>query len=779
MHITPARQQFEYFLREADLIDPEDLDMDGVPDVLQAPDATGADAVAPTPEPFRAPRRTWKEIMTPSFGVRGPKADAVDPKNDPMNRLPSYGRNYRQLVNNLVSHYDGSDEATRRNGRFWYKSALDALNTIAEDTGVSRSRAVSTASAHSPQTDWDQNLQNAHNFLLQYPGSSPNDWRMSHLHPAALEAFQAAHGRDFGDDDLDALADLHAEHYGPSFVGQSRQDWIDNIRHHGIDSVRADYDRQVKNRPKKDGPYNPRVPGRGYGGKYGIGTLGGNVDKGIAVYNAADDAAAYAVLNGPKTSNFHSNIDDDTEIDDDGYYKHPINPRTGLPDWRHGDLGVTADSHHIRSGLMPHGKWHHEGFLPKGIDPTDDHTYNVFHRATLDATRRINSKIEDPNKHLTPKQVQAIIWLKHKQDNEHFRDYRGIDDQGKAYIGPVPPPGHRKRKRRAGRDWYDLPKLWQEMMLTRVSPPWTDLLSAWVEHHDAKLGPKVEQFQQDLGSPEDPDIIEVSRAHTAAFDDIYNPFDFAEDKGPHDNPWAGVDAEALAEECPGCRVPAHELCEGDCPTMYSDDPRDWVMDDRALGGPGGRWRPGPELDPMLRLNSVMNYATRVLEARPSGEELLDLLRKQHAQGKTPGYTFRDELGDAPTSGYMVSYPPDKANRFNKGIPFEGLTAEDIEGMLDAHQPRVDESEINNHGGWVDYPEEHPSGMFYGDASENIDDDYDALRSGLDRDQIAVVDLDSRHPASGELLPQAFPGVPSWAASGPANALGWTHANRRR
>ncbi|WP_065286810.1 hypothetical protein [Mycolicibacter kumamotonensis] len=458
------------------------------------------------PQFWRAARRRAAAPRTPS----------LDPDNDPMGRLNKADFNYNDMVNNLVSHYHGANDQQRTKGRFWYKAAHDLFNKMAENTGVSPQRAVAIGSAFSPQTDWDANVRNASNFLMNYnphPDERHN-WQMANVHPEALRRYAEQYGGSprANKRDLGRLANMHDDLWQTK-VGKGakatssptlrdperRAEWIANIQHHGIDKVMEDHARQVRGaRNKKNangGVYSPRFHMR----DAGIPTLGGNINKAKQIFDAPEDVGQFnAILGGPKVQHFSNNILDDTPINEQGYYEHPNG------DWtQHADLGGTIDSHHIRASSMPHGGWFRKGYLPDGgLNPSDPHTYDVFNRALLDATHRVNSGIANPAEHLTPKQLQAIIWLKHKDDNDYFDKHLGLKTQGDMPYIPAdqqrPPraPGLRNRQRAAGHQ--DIPPLWRKMFMSRNAPSWNDLLDAWVSFYAPHFDdPDDEDFEED------------------------------------------------------------------------------------------------------------------------------------------------------------------------------------------------------------------------------------------------------------------------------------------
>jgi hypothetical protein len=342
----------------------------------------------------------------------------------------------------------------------------------------------------------------------------------------------------------------------------------------------------------------------------GINTLGGNIQKAKNLYHSPEDVAQmFKVLGGPKISHFTDNILDDTPINDQGYYQHPNG------DWtQNKDLGGTIDSHHIRASSMPHGGWERKPYAAK--NPSTAHEYDVFNRGLYDATSKINEGEPDPAKHITPKQLQAISWLKHKNDKDFFERQRNpqtgqlitheseLGGAGrpedwqfaeKSYKskGPGLGKGPSRAAALTPEDIQGMPPLWRKLFMSRQPQEWTDLLEAYTRHHS----PDVQVRDPRLGA-------------VAEFDPSEGT-----------NPWVGEQAEVLAKPCRYCGAEAHEACEPHCPTNHSDDPRDWRMDAQALGE--DRYVPGPEFDPHVRLNSVDRA---VLAAHLAVAQVDDLLR---------------------------------------------------------------------------------------------------------------------------------------------------------
>lgn len=573
-----------------------------------------------------APWRLAYDIQSPAPGApivpkSIPKTRDVtqDPTNDPAGYMSERPVGYGDMVKNIVSHYHGASDDEKKSGRLWYKAAHDMFHTFAKDNDVSPEKAVGYGAAFSPLTDWGDNVHHAQQFHFGYrpndnPDHNEHDWQQAHIHPAALDSFRQQTGREVtdSDEDLHHLADLHDGLFRQGKNGTPRNDlnnpetranWIGNIQHKGIAATLQDHEGQKAATPaSKANGYAPVDSMR----SSGINTLGGNIKKAKDLYHAPDDVAKmFKTLGGPKISHFYDNILDDTPISEDGYYAHPGG------DWtQNKDLGGTIDSHHIRAVTMPHGGWQRKGYSDKDGkgNPSSAAEYDVFNRGLLEATHHVNSTISDPSKHITPKQLQAVVWLKHKNDKDFFERQKnpqtGQPIQHESELGGAGRPAdwqfadksYKSRGKAAALDRNDLaamPPLWQQMFTHRQPAEWDDILESWVQHY----APNPAQHDgsnvgQDPG--QDPDATAAAQAHLGAF---YDPFEFSHAEGPHDNPWTGAEAEGLNQTCPYCKAGPQEMHSPHCPVNHSEDPG---KDFAALGG---QLHTAPD-DTMHRLNSV-------------------------------------------------------------------------------------------------------------------------------------------------------------------------------
>ena len=495
------------------------------------------------PKAPKVPPREWDGLPGDPWTKSLKKLDYTPPdlENDPGHRLKNTGSDFETITDVLHSHLLGANAEQHRQGRHWYNVARNVFTALAKDRGISKARAVAIGAAFSPLTDWGKNIQYASDFLLRYrpndPDHNEDDWMMAHIHPKALQAFRENEGRDptHSDEDLHRLADLHAPHFARGenrdavndlSNPQARAAWMQNIQHHGMDKVLDDHVGQVHaNRNAEKGGvvvgYNPTEAMR----DYGIPTLGGNIKKAKALLKAPENPREFfKILGGPKIWNFSRNILNHPGWNGawgrtNGYYLHPNG------DWtQHEDLGGTIDAHHLRAASMRHGEWVDSGYHDgaKGLEISSKATYDVYNRSLLEATRRYNAGIADPRRHITPKQAQAIIWKKHKDDNEWFRKHGVISENQlpkklrrvpdrfskdpKAYFQnrakPVKPkkapaPQPVRAAALTPQEFMSLPPLWREMIRSRRAMSWQDLLTAFMTHHG--LHSEESEFDPRLG----------------------------------------------------------------------------------------------------------------------------------------------------------------------------------------------------------------------------------------------------------------------------------------
>lgn len=146
-------------------------------------------------------------------------------------------------------------------------------------------------------------------------------------------------------------------------------------------------------------------------------------------------------------------------------------------------------------------------------------------------------------------------------------------------------------------------------------------------------------------------------------------------------------------------------------------------------GPGWEARPEPTYPMRDLVDPQKLYAARRFWAVQDWNAVEDHIRGQ----QYPGVTLRNELGDAPTSGYMVSLPgheevrpydaqaaqaTDKDDVWTSKTP---MSAETLEDFHNKKLPAIMQDKNNYHGGWLD------DGDWFDDVSRNYQDIYDAAK----------------------------------------------------
>lgn len=111
------------------------------------------------------------EKMSPQARKR--VAASEDPEHDPWNVLGGSGQTFEGLVSNHLSHQNNMTPEQEYQGRAWYRAAHEGTKDLAAKTTGDHERAVSTMSAFSPKTAWDENVEKGHHFLTHYNGD-PN-----------------------------------------------------------------------------------------------------------------------------------------------------------------------------------------------------------------------------------------------------------------------------------------------------------------------------------------------------------------------------------------------------------------------------------------------------------------------------------------------------------------------------------------------------------------------------------------------------------------------------
>ncbi|QZE10443.1 hypothetical protein SEA_SCOOBYDOOBYDOO_97 [Mycobacterium phage ScoobyDoobyDoo] len=533
----------------------------------------------PVPHPTKEGETLKEKYEIPSWAEQA--RQSKDPVNDPWGMLNDSDHTFEDLVQNHMSHHMNMNPEQEFQGRVWYRAAHDSTKDVAHKTLGDHEQTVAVDSALSPVKDWDLNNEQMIHYMTNYQG-------------------------------------------------------------------------QEGYRTKPKGPEGPENDPNN---RFRVKAPDSQNDKAHRILNAPPGSMNredyLKLLSGPKTSSFFNNILDPTPLreprpghpDDEGFYQHQINPHTGEPDWRMGDQDVTVDTHHARVQTIPHGAdLSQVGYKTpdyfsdslkvggKEIHPG----YDLHARASAEATRRLNAMEQDPNRHLLPKQAQAGPWVKFKNDVVQAGVSPSMPEPGtppKSFNPDKPgtrrgpyegEPDQPRYQRDAGDEFWVHPD--QPDPNLRQSPNWNNRNPAWLRGSSRRLGFVEEWIAQNFPhrmgpvdpSGPDPDLQGVASAHLGSFhyadefDDLMSGQSFAHGlgHGPHDNPWRGPEAESLRHGCQYCNAAPGEPHDPRCPTNHTDSPADWAKDTKAVGGPA-LYEPGPEHDPMKRLNSVQSLLASV------------------------------------------------------------------------------------------------------------------------------------------------------------------------
>lgn len=218
----------------------------------------------------------------------------------------------------------------------------------------------------------------------------------------------------------------------------------------------------------------------------------------------------------------------------------------------------------------------------------------------------------------------------------------------------------------------------------------------------------------------------------------------------------GMDPESHAyatEEPPGPGPGRHHTPDtGWEPSEHDERQREAVGEDDDSGY---NWGPEPRGVPE-------SHSGQDRPTKPSAQWGADVMR--HLDKNPWGVTVRDQIGDAPSSGYMVSHPgaEDEQSR-------SGLTPQKIREHYDRNFDLINDTPGNSYGGW-DAPRTSESGKggqpgWYHDVSQNIKDPAAAADAAVSGNQQAVYDLDNDQEISTPDMVKQFKG-------GAVNSLAW-------
>ncbi len=264
---------------------------------------------------------------------------------------------YDRLVQNAISRYNGATDQEREDGRNWYNGARIWLQNFVDKNGGDYSRAAAAMAALSPQLSWEKNLEGGAHFLRTYNPAERDKWLVQ--------------GPD-GEPQLDRF-------------------------------------------------------GRPTG--TGLPMLGTNVIRAMDVYDADDPRSVMGRddwgADGPKIHSFWKNfLGDEDYVTIDKHMLRALDRGFGEDPLM--SYGVNGSKDTVKREMTPEDLRVKElenqlGYSQgRNTDGSKINTgYNTYADAVRDATRQINQGL-DPSEHITPAQMQAIIWTQHKGDMDRF-----------------------------------------------------------------------------------------------------------------------------------------------------------------------------------------------------------------------------------------------------------------------------------------------------------------------------------------------------------------------
>lgn len=433
-----------------------DLNQDQTLDTYDNPETDRDDynplLVSPGPIAARDPRflAALRELTAGPLQYQGPDEESTVPSPPidlPERKRRSLEKKFKQpkesldpnmlddridmdtLISNALSRYHGATPEQHAIGKNWYATARARAEELARRTGGDFSKAAAIIAAMSPQMEWEGNLNAAAHFLNTYNPASKHDWRRPNLNPQALTAWNKLTGGKVPQtpEDFATLSQLNGTH--------DDADWAKEMA-----------------MPDRWGRASGLASGKGrYKGPYtgtGLPTLGDNVLRAMKVYDSQDPRQIldYA-KGGPKIHSFWRNFlgdEDYVTIDkhmlralDRGFGQDPLlSYGSGKPEVTREMTPEDRRVNHLEGllGLSRSMKGDEQQQVPTG--------YNTYAEAIRRATAQVNAG-KDPSEHVTPAQMQAIIWVQHKDDMDAFRKRKSQEaweqsNPGKTYKPPGP-----------------------------------------------------------------------------------------------------------------------------------------------------------------------------------------------------------------------------------------------------------------------------------------------------------------------------------------------------
>ena len=615
----------------------------------------------------------------------------------------------------------------------------------------------------------------------------PAVWASRHysgLTPISDDEYYSPENLPQNDQELESYADAHHGVWGNLEQGsETRQDWIGGLKHwtplrqmkqmreylksYGkkqdrarnpqTDKARAKRQKDVERYlldqarpegeefpngvsiPKKQRQKGTEIPLPEYDPREaivqaGLPMIGENIDTAKQIWMAPTGSDYTQFLKGPKTHSFYHNVGDDSEIDDEGYYRMPINPETGEEDWTlHSDVDSTVDTIFSKAATTPtSGRVQTEYTAPPSLSAKEirynpetgepeltDVGYQIFDKISYETTKRINEKRRaEGQKPLLPKQVQAIIWVKFKADLDAAKvRNRGEkweqNHPGETYVPPD--PNKPKKQPKTELKWKTPLYEWWEHenggMKRQYPRPDTRRPAPDIEHRPNRNRP----LRIPAALREAYRAIEAAQHLAMEWTHTYVPQDWEElDGGGYSHP-TGFEIRPADEggfQLWAPTVRGNRLVPIKQPTNDVQGLMDWAM--YTQGGP----KPAGQRHHLFANTALLDDPVWV-------QSVADAIRGG-------GFTFHDRPGDGPHSGYMVSTHPDR----EEIIPLDEMSPEDVAKFKENNVDLFQGHPENYLGGWANQENQ----KFYLDVPQHDPRAWGAVDTALDNDELAIYDL---------------------------------------
>lgn len=674
----------------------------GAPADLAAPAAPVDLSNPPPPTLTNVPRDQFDKILAPK------------------------GVSYDQHLDSLESHFDAATESQQRKGRVWYRAGGDTLRDIGKKFGFSTNRMIAVAAALSGRTDWNDNLHFTAHMAGNYrPGENEDEWQRAAIHPSALARY---------------MEDRHG-----IVPGEKKKDDLTNPAHFSIKELKGLHKDGFMPRTRKDF----EVLANAHGGnhwQYNSQEIEPKTGKKGRWTNAP--LRGFEELQTPEGKKAWI---DNAEMSMRGNIESAPNRWQPKPRRKKGepepDPGVrqrfedVIDAHmrQVNESTSPYGYKPGGAYAGAGV-PTLSSNVDKAKLLMQVGEHEFDAQLKGP---------KYRAFFSNLGNKLRFRQSDRREDQGYYDLG--------------GKHWTELdPELLRSTVDTqhmRASSHPHGSLDIMPGYDDSSVATpaQYEVYQQGLidlthrinsKRPQHQHLLphQVQAVIWGKFKDDLNAL--KKGKGGRFRTPTMDGISPFGDRYSSLRFASHvdpRLLEHPHCNPYETDSQDWwdaVLDSwtsnhqHELSGPGGG------LDPLLSsVQDVLNYSAAIekMSIPENVDEDWEGRVWNHIMRHPDGATFRDEPGDGPTDGYMVSLPGTEEK-----IPFYMLMPEDVGDFA-----RDNADEINRPGnGMGTWSSPVPGGEseaphLYMDVSHNHDDSWEAAQAATEGDQIGIYDL--THP----------------------------------